>query len=85
MRGYGEPFLQGINLSIGPQERIAIRGDNGSGKTTLVKAILGESTVTKSGQWRVPNREDIGYLDQHYNTLDAHRTVLETIHDLVPN
>jgi ATPase subunit of ABC transporter with duplicated ATPase domains len=82
--GYGAPILQGINLSVGSQERMAIRGDNGSGKTTLIRAILGDQSVLKSGQWLTPNRSDIGYLDQHYGTLDPHKTVLETIEDLVP-
>ena len=63
---------------------MAIRGDNGSGKTTLIKAILNDPSVLKSGDWHVPNREDIGYLDQHYGTLDPHKTVTETIHGLVP-
>lgn len=82
--GYSEPILQNIHLSVGPQDRMAIRGDNGSGKTTLIKAILNDPSVIKSGHWFVPKREDRGYLDQHYGTLDPHRTVLETIHDLVP-
>jgi ATPase subunit of ABC transporter with duplicated ATPase domains len=82
--GYGTPILQEIQLSVGSQERLALRGDNGSGKTTLVRAILGDQTVV-SGEWRVPSREDIGYLDQHYSTLESQRTVLETIHDLVPS
>ncbi|MDP3385800.1 MAG: ATP-binding cassette domain-containing protein, partial [Eubacteriales bacterium] len=82
--GYDASILQGINLSVGSQERLAIRGDNGSGKTTLLKAILGDSIVTKSGQWRIPSPEDIGYLDQHYSTLDPQKSVLETIYDLVP-
>lgn len=29
--------------------------------------------------------EDIGYLDQHYGTLNPDKTVLETIADLVPH
>jgi len=82
--GYDELILQNIYLSVGAQDRMAIRGDNGSGKTTLIKAILNDPSVTKSGDWYVPNREDIGYLDQHYGTLDPHKTALETIHDLVP-
>lgn len=81
--GYSEPILQDIYVSVGPQDRMAIRGDNGSGKTTLIKAILNDPSVLKSGHWHVPNRDDIGYLDQHYGTLDLHKTVLETIHDLV--
>jgi len=82
--GYLEPILQGISLCLGSQERIAFRGDNGSGKTTFVKAILGDSIIVKSGKWLVPSPVDIGYLDQHYGTLDPQLTVLETIHNLVP-
>lgn len=82
--GYAAPFLQRINLSVGSEERIAIRGDNGSGKTTLIKAILENPAVIKSGHWFAPKLSDIGYLDQHYGTLKPHKTVLETIHDLVP-
>lgn len=82
--GYGKPLLQNIHLSVGPQDRMAIRGDNGSGKTTLIKAILNDPGVMKSGHWHVPSSEDIGYLDQHYGTLDPYKTAFETIHDLVP-
>lgn len=82
--GYNEPRVKDIHLSIAARERWGIRGDNGSGKTTLVKAILGDPRVTRAGQWLVPDPIDIGYLDQHYQTLDPHKTVLETIHDLVP-
>mgnify|MGYP000426190715 CR=1 FL=1 len=82
--GYGEPILQNIYFSVGPQDRIAIRGDNGSGKTTLIKAILNDPSVVKSGHWHVPNREDAGYLDQNYKTLNPHKTVLETISDAAP-
>lgn len=81
--GYGVPILQEIQLLVGSQERLALRGDNGSGKTTLIKAILDDQTIVRSGQWHVPSREDIGYLDQHYSTLNPQKTVLETIHDLV--
>jgi ATPase subunit of ABC transporter with duplicated ATPase domains len=82
--GYKEPILQNLHLSVGPQDRIAIRGDNGSGKTTLIKAIINDPRIITSGHWHVPNCEDIGYLDQHYGTLESHKTVLETINDLVP-
>jgi ATPase subunit of ABC transporter with duplicated ATPase domains len=82
--GYHKPLLQGIHLSVSSQGRWGIWGDNGSGKTTLIKAILGDPLVRRMGQWLVPNRADIGYLDQHYQTLDPGKTVLETIHDLVP-
>lgn len=85
--GYFEnqPILSGIILSLGSGERLAITGDNGSGKSTLIKAILGDESVCKTGEWHVIKREDIGYLDQHYSTLHPDKTVLETIADLVPS
>lgn len=79
-----EPLLQKINLSIRSRDRIAIQGDNASGKSTLIKAIMDDVSVIKSGNWVMPKINDIGYLDQHYNTLSAIKTVLETITELVP-
>lgn len=51
----------------------------------MIKAILGDATVTKSGVWHAPKPSDIGYLDQHYRTLNQGKTVLETIQELVPS
>jgi ATPase subunit of ABC transporter with duplicated ATPase domains len=81
----GQFILSGIALSLQSGERIAITGDNGSGKSTLIKAILGDESVYKTGDWHVIKREDIGYLDQHYGTLNPDKTLLETISDLVPH
>ena len=81
----GQPILSGVNLSLQSSERMAITGDNGSGKSTLIKAILGDENVCKTGDWYVIKREDIGYLDQHYGTLNPNKTILETIADLVPD
>ena len=40
--GYGRiPVLEGLSLSLGRGERLAVVGANGSGKTTLVKALMG--------------------------------------------
>jgi len=84
--GYAEqePLLQKISLSISSRDRIAIQGDNASGKSTLIKAILDDDSVIKLGNWHAPKIDDIGYLDQHYGTLSAEKTVLEIIAELVP-
>ncbi len=77
------PLLRGVNLSLNSRKRIAILGENGSGKSTMVKAILDDVNVKKTGDWHVPKRADIGYLDQHYSTLDTDKTILESISSLV--
>lgn len=84
--GYGtKPIIENINISLNGNDHLAIIGDNGSGKTTLFKAILSSSDVVRRGNWYVPSRENIGYLDQHYSTLDAKDSVLATIERVAPN
>ena len=83
--GYDEFILRDISLSVGSGDRVAIIGDNGSGKTTLIRAILNDSRIIKSGNWNMPKASDIGYLDQHYSSLDPNKSALETIQDVAPD
>ena len=39
------PVLTGINLSLGPQDRIALVGPNGAGKSTLTRMLAGEAPL----------------------------------------
>jgi ATPase subunit of ABC transporter with duplicated ATPase domains len=80
-----KPILSNIHLSLMSTDRLAITGDNGSGKSTLIKGILNDSALFTSGVWLMPERAEIGYLDQQYATLDSTKTVFETIHQLMPN
>lgn len=80
-----EPVLHGIFLQIGATDRIALTGANGSGKSTLFKAILGDKRILLTGDWGLCRPEDIGYLDQHYSTLQPDLTVFETIQEPMPN
>ncbi|MDF1828059.1 MAG: ABC-F family ATP-binding cassette domain-containing protein [Legionellaceae bacterium] len=83
--GFDHLILTGINLSVMFGDRIAIIGNNGSGKSTLIRAILDDVAIVKTGLWQVLKRKDIGYLDQHYSTLNAQKTVLDVMQDCVPH
>ena len=85
MYGYADPVISSISLSLSGQDKISISGNNGSGKTTLLKAIMGNEEVWTDGDWLLPNRNDIGYVDQHYSTLSPDKTVEEIIYDQNPS
>jgi ATP-binding cassette subfamily F protein 3 len=65
--GYGAPdslpILGGINISIGPQERIALLGPNGAGKSTLTKLLAGEIAPLSGKRTPAPDLA-IGYFAQ---------------------
>jgi ATP-binding cassette, subfamily F, member 3 len=63
--GYGDrSIVAGINVSIGPRDRIALLGPNGSGKSTLTKMLAGESEAL-AGR-RIPAADlNVGYFAQH--------------------
>lgn len=84
--GYDDKIIaKNINLSLASTEHLAIIGKNGSGKTTLIKAIMGDKSVCKSGDWYCPHADDIGYLDQHYKDLNPEKTAIEIIEEINPN
>jgi ATPase subunit of ABC transporter with duplicated ATPase domains len=78
------PIINKINLCLSSTDRIAIAGNNGAGKSTMIKAVLGNPEIIRNGYWHIPKQEDIGYLDQHYNTLSDDKSVFESISELVP-
>ena len=62
--GYGgKPILSGINLSLGPLDRIALLGPNGAGKSTLAKLLAGESAALQGKRIAAPDLA-IGYFAQ---------------------
>lgn len=80
--GYSNAIMSDINMQLLPTQRIAIIGDNGTGKSTFLKALLRDPQIAITGQWYMPDRKDIGYLDQHYSTLNSQHTVFETIKNI---
>jgi ATP-binding cassette subfamily F protein 3 len=56
-------IVAGINISIGPQDRIALLGPNGAGKSTLTKLLAGENAPLAGS--RTPAADlSIGYFAQ---------------------
>lgn len=82
--GYQKMIVHDINLQLKTTERIVLIGDNGSGKSTLLKAILSDPAIVRSGDWLVPPSQEIGYLDQHYSTLNPALTVFENMQHAMP-
>ncbi|MDQ5891113.1 MAG: hypothetical protein QG604_987 [Candidatus Dependentiae bacterium] len=83
--GYTKPLLHRLNFTIANGERVALLGSNGSGKSTLIKGILQAPEVYRDGHWSLPPRDQIGYLDQHYATLNEQKTVLEILQTVMPS
>ncbi|HEY9822814.1 MAG TPA: ABC-F family ATP-binding cassette domain-containing protein [Candidatus Sericytochromatia bacterium] len=84
---YGEKILfLGADLLIERGDRIAFLGPNGAGKSTLLHLIMGMEQPTE-GIVEVGNHNVIpGYFEQNQaEALDLSRTVMETIHDEVPD
>ncbi|MBD0307200.1 MAG: ABC-F family ATP-binding cassette domain-containing protein [Microcoleus sp. T1-bin1] len=84
---YGEKILfLGADLLIERGDRIAFLGPNGAGKSTLLRMIMGlekptEGTVKLGGHNVIP-----GYFEQNQaEALDLNKTVMQTIHDEVPD
>jgi ATP-binding cassette subfamily F protein 3 len=62
--GYsGRAILGGINVSIGPQDRIALLGPNGAGKSTLTKLLAGEAAPLEGKRMAAADLS-IGYFAQ---------------------
>jgi len=74
------PVCRTEKLEIRRGERIALIGPNGTGKTTLVRTILNEIPPI-SVHVRFGSNVELGYFAQGQSTLDADKSVLDTILD----
>ncbi len=79
--GYNNiPILKNINLSIDPDDRIALLGVNGEGKSTLSKLIAKKLNSMK-GKLNYPKKIKIGYFAQHQlDELRSNETPFEHLY-----
>lgn len=85
--GYSEHLLfLGANLEITRGDRIAFLGPNGAGKSTILRLIMGLETPL-DGEVAIGKHSIIpGYFEQNQaEALDLEKTVIDTIHDEVPD
>ncbi|WP_375472331.1 ABC-F family ATP-binding cassette domain-containing protein [uncultured Nostoc sp.] len=84
---YGDKILfLAANLLIERGDRIAFLGPNGAGKSTLLRVIMGMEPPTEGSVKLGDHNVLPGYFEQNQaEALDLKKTVMETIHDEVPD
>jgi ATP-binding cassette, subfamily F, member 3 len=87
VKSYGEDILfLGANLLIERSDRIAILGPNGSGKSTLLHMLTGSESPDEGSIKFGEHNVIPGYFEQNQaEALDLNNTVMQTIHDEVPD
>jgi len=83
--GYGETaVLDRLNLTILPDDRIALLGQNGNGKSTFCKLIGGRLPPLK-GEVRMPGKLEAAYFAQHQlDELRPGATAFDHVAALMP-
>jgi ATP-binding cassette ChvD family protein len=78
-KAYGDNVLfEKLSFRLPAGGIVGIIGPNGAGKTTLFRILVGEETPD-SGQLRVGDTVELGYVDQSRDALDAGKTAFEEI------
>jgi ATP-binding cassette subfamily F protein uup len=74
----GDPVLSGVDLLLGPGDRVGVVGANGTGKSTLLDVLAGRRVPTV-GRVEVGPTVVVGYYDQHGTELDPAARVEEVV------
>ncbi len=82
--GYEVPVLDGVKLSIMPEDRIGLLGHNGAGKSTLLKTLANQIPIL-GGERRTGRNLKLGYFSQQQvDSLDLARSAFEHVLALDP-
>ncbi len=78
-KGFDDRLLyENLNFSLPPAGIVGIIGPNGAGKTTLFKMIMNE-LQPDSGEFKVGETVQIGYVDQTHKDLDPNKSIFEVV------
>jgi ATP-binding cassette, subfamily F, member 3 len=79
---YGDRTLfQGVEFEVEGGDKVGLVGPNGCGKSTLLKILTGRMAPDSGKVDRKPG-VTVGYFDQHHETLDPERTLIEEARSL---
>ena len=80
-KSFGNKLLyENVSFSLPPAGIVGIIGPNGAGKTTMFKLITGQLSPD-SGSFEVGETVKLAYVDQEHDSLQAEKSVFETISD----
>lgn len=80
----GPPLIEGLDLTIGKRDRIAVIGKNGKGKTTLLNLLAGELQPVSGEVVRHPQLRSAYFGQTNIQRLSPEKTVEEEILDVLP-
>ena len=85
-KGFDDKILmEDLNFRLPPGGIVGVIGPNGAGKTTLFRMITGQDKPD-SGEFKVGETVELGYVDQSRDSLDANASVYQEIsegHDVL--
>ena len=80
-KSYGDKILfENLEFSLPKGGIVGVIGPNGAGKTTLFRLII-EQDKPDSGDFKVGETVQLGYVDQSRDSLNADKTIFEEIAD----
>jgi ATP-binding cassette ChvD family protein len=80
-KGFGDNLLiENLSFKIPPGAVVGVIGPNGAGKSTLFRMITGQETPD-SGDFKVGETVELGYVDQSRDSLNGNKSVWEEISD----
>ncbi len=80
-KGFGDHLLiEDLSFKLPPGGIVGVIGPNGAGKTTLFRMITGQETPD-SGEIRIGETAQLGYIDQSRDSLDDKKNVWAEISD----
>ncbi len=84
--GYGERIvLTGLNLTLLPDDRVALLGANGNGKSTFCK-LIGGRLPPLTGEMRRSGKLDVAYFAQHQlDELNPRASAYDHVRAIMPD